>query len=170
MPVGRRHAADISWISADQLTYRQPGAPPLNCASTPTARSTEARQPPTAHATAVTNSLFAFTADFPGTGAVRDGRPGGRLAPILCLRPQPAATRLLLTADRAQSQPMLLSGLGATLFFPGARWLQAHGNGRRRQAGLPALVGSVPVRHGGSAEVQERSGVRQQILKPHGYA
>jgi hypothetical protein len=26
----------------------------------------------------------AFTADFPGTGAVRDGRPGDRLGPILC--------------------------------------------------------------------------------------
>ena len=47
----------------------------------------------------------------------------------------------------------------------GLRWLQAHGSGRRRQAGLPALAGSVPVRHGGSAGVQKRSGVRQQVLK-----
>ena len=60
---------------------------------------------------------------------------------------------------------MRLSALGAPLFSSGTRWLQAHGSGRRRQAGLPAWAGSVPVGHGGAAGVQERSGVRQQVLK-----
>ncbi len=36
---------------------------------------------------------------------------------------------------------------------------------RHRQAGLPAWAGSVPARHGESAGVQKRSGVRQQVLK-----
>ena len=60
---------------------------------------------------------------------------------------------------------MRLSALGAPLFSSGTRWLQAHGSGRRRQAGLPAWAGSVPVRHGGSAGVPKRSGVRQQVLE-----
>ncbi len=96
-----------------QHAHRRPAPPPLSCASTPTADSTRHRtthprnrqtdrSATTADSTRHRNHtptqppsptcFSAFTANFPGTGAVRGGRLVGRLVPILCLRPQPAAT------------------------------------------------------------------------------
>ncbi len=106
-----------------------------------------------------------------GRSGLLEGQPSAVLSADSCrfcacahsLPPPPSTS----SRRKQESTPTAFSEC-VPLSFSGLRWLQAHGSGRSRQTGLPAWAGSVLIRRGGSAGVQKRSGVRQQVLKREG--